>query len=109
MGVNHLKRDAAAVNRGDFHPPTGRSRQSLDVSLGADARRPASTSGSTSVPEVPAVNAMGENITHPGNSAPQPPHDGGPAGAKGSLGKMGAMSGNKKGMSGGSMGGPVGV
>lgn len=105
MGVNHLHRDASAVSRGDFHAPTGHSKQSLEQPLGRDAMRPASNSGSTKVPVSAPIKAMSENITHPGNSAPQPPHDGGPAGSKPSLGFMGARSGNKKGMSGGTGGG----
>lgn len=104
MGVNHLKRDASAVSAGTYHENTGNSRQSVTVPLGNDAKRPASTSGTTSVPKVGAVNAMGENITHPHNPAPYPTRSGGPMGAKNGLGKMGQQSGNKKLMSGGRAG-----
>lgn len=104
MGVNHLSRDAAAVASGAYHENTGKSRQSVTLPQGAEAKRPAETSGTTSVPKDAAVNAMGNNITRPGNSAPYPTRSGGPMGAKSGLGKMGQQSGNKKGMSGGRMG-----
>ena len=107
MGVNHLRRDARMAQSGARTVEnSGKSPNSTQV---PGLNRPAETSGTTKVPEEPSVNSFGNRSAHPGNSTAQPPHDGGPAGAKGGQEHIGDPSGNKKQMSGGSYGGPVGV
>jgi len=111
MGVNHLKRDAQAVQAGTYRGNAHNSPQSQQTQSGPNFKRPAETSGTRQVPDVPAVDSFDSKSVHPGNAAPQPPKgndNGGRAGAKGGQEHIGSASGNKKLMSGGSAGGPGG-
>lgn len=107
MGVNHLRRDASAVEAGTYRGNTHGSPQAEQVSSGPDFKRPPSTSGdSRHVPQVGSVNSFDSKSVHPGNSAPQPPKgaaNGGRAGSKSSQERLGSKTGNTKGMSGGRM------
>lgn len=108
MGVNHLRRDAKVAESGAAQGNTHGSPVVAQTDSGSQFKRPAQTSGTRQVPEVSAVNSFSHKALHPSTSA-KPEAFGGPrAGAKGSQERTGEESGNKKLMSGGAAGGPVG-
>lgn len=107
MGVNHLKRDAAAVSSGKMSGNIHGSPHTKQVQSGDQFARPAQNSGTTSVPRVGSVDSFSDKAKHPGTSAAQPPKgadNGGRAGSKSSQEKTGASQGYKKPMTGGQMG-----
>lgn len=100
MGVSHLKQHAARAKAAKA--PSGRS----DAVQITGLNRPASTSPTTRVPNVPGVErfANRSGVTNTGVSASQPQHGGARAGAKSGQPKVGSRSGAKRGMSGGRAG-----
>lgn len=95
MGVSHLTRDAAAASGHDSTSSTG-----------ASYGRPASNSGTTSLPGG-SGKSFSEKSLHTGVHPAQPPKgnaNGGRGGSKSGQPTIGSRSGNSRPMSGGRMG-----
>lgn len=99
MGVNDLRRYAAAVSKGRY----GASSGPADSKQVPGLKRPASNSGSREVPVHPTVAAVSRKALH-GNGAPgQPEHGGARAGRKSGQPKLGGK-GSRYPLSGGRQG-----
>jgi hypothetical protein len=107
MGVSHLKAGAKMAAAQASGGSTGKSPESRQVWAGPKFAKPASNSGTPSVPQVSGVNSFESKSVRPGNTAAQPPkgaNNGGRAGAKSGQPHLGYKTGNHKGMPGGTMG-----
>jgi hypothetical protein len=99
MGVSHLQKYADMAN-GAAKSPTMNSPQSRQVK---GLRRPASTSGTNHVPEVPEVNSMGRQALDANSGGKQPPKNGGRMGANHGQPKVGTFKDAKHPISGGEL------